>query len=57
MLSIDKIKTMLKDRKISVVSKSIGVSKQALYKILSGETNPAYSTLVKLSDYLETKGE
>jgi len=53
MLTIEEIKAKLKDRRVSVVAASIGVSTMAIYNIINGKTMPSYDTLVKLSNYLE----
>ena len=56
MLTIEQIRVGLSDRRIGVVAEATGLTRVALYNILSGKTkNPSYSTIVVLSDYL-TKG-
>jgi len=56
MLTIEKIVEKLKDRKLSVVAKETGISRQTIYNITRGQM-PKYETLVKLSNYFEKDGE
>jgi transcriptional regulator with XRE-family HTH domain len=56
MLTIEKIVEKLKDRKLTAVAKSTGVSRQTVYNITRGQM-PTYDTLVKLSNYFEKDGE
>lgn len=54
MLSLDQIKERLRDRRLTVVSKEIGVSYPTLLAIAKGDTvNPNYETIIKISEYLE----
>jgi len=53
MLTIDKIRAMLADRRLDIVSEATGVHRNTLARIRSGENeNPHYDTIVKLSAYL-----
>jgi len=53
-LDLDQVKEGFKDINLKAVSKTIGISYRTLYEALKGE-NPSYTTLKKLSDYLEGK--
>ena len=53
MLTLDKIVWLLRDRRLSVVSKETGISVGTLANIKSGrQTNPTYGTMAILSGYL-----
>jgi len=53
MLTIEEIRELLSDRNILKVSEKTGIHHNTLYKLVRGETDPRYSILKKLSDYLE----
>lgn len=53
MLTIEKMRELLFDRNIIKVAKSTGIHYNTIYKLIRGETDPRYSVLKKLSDYLE----
>ena len=54
MLTLEEIRKRLNDRNISVVAKSIGMTRQFVSAVKSGRApNPSYETVKKLSDYLE----
>jgi transcriptional regulator with XRE-family HTH domain len=53
MMTLDEIRSSLRDRKVRAVADAIGVHNQTVYSILNDRThNPKYDTLRKLSDYL-----
>lgn len=53
MLTIDKIKLLLADRRLDVVSKRTGLHRNTLSAIRDGRhENPTYETIRKLSEYL-----
>jgi hypothetical protein len=53
MLTLDQIREKLADRKLDVVSKSVGVHRNTLYGIRNGSNkDPRYSIIKALSDYL-----
>lgn len=53
MLTIDKIRALLADRRLDIVSEATGVHRNTLARIRSGENeNPHYDTIAKLSAYL-----
>lgn len=52
-MDLKQIIEKLKDRNLKAVALKIGVHYNTLYKIVSGESQPNYSTLVKLQNYLE----
>lgn len=54
MLTLEEIKDKLSDRRVAVVADAIGVSRKAVWAIMTGATvNPSYRMMKKLSDYLE----
>lgn len=56
MLTIDKIKSMLADRRLDVVSRETGLHRNTLAAIRDGKhRNPTYKTMKCLSEYL-TRG-
>ena len=58
MLTLDKIRDMLQDRRLDVVSEVTGIHRNTLSGIRSGAiTNPRYETLLKLSEYLTRGGK
>jgi len=52
-LKLDEIRTILQDRNLTKVAKSAKVSRPVLYQIMKGSTDPKFSTIEKLSDYLQ----
>lgn len=53
MLTINKIKDALADRRLDVVSKATGLHRNTLAAIRDGRhENPTYETMRKLSEYL-----
>lgn len=52
-MDLKEIIEKLKDRNLRAVALKIGVHYNTLYKIVNGESQPNYSTLVKLQNYLE----
>jgi len=54
MLTLDKIKHALADRRLDVVSKATGIHRNTLSGIRDGRaTNPTYDTIRKLSEYFD----
>jgi predicted transcriptional regulator len=53
-LKLEQIKEGFKDINLKAASKTIGISYRTLYAALKSD-NPSYTTLKKLSDYLEGK--
>ena len=54
MLSIEEIQELLKDRNLSKVAESVGVTSSYLSAIRKGsKINPSYDVIKKLSDYLK----
>lgn len=54
MLQLDQIKAFLKDANLRAVAQSIGVHENTLYRLMAGK-EPTYSTVKRLSDYIEGK--
>ena len=52
-LRLNEIRKMLEDRNLTAVAKGAGISRPVLYQIMADKTDPRYSTLERLSDYLE----
>jgi len=53
MLTLDQIKAALEDRKLSTVAKKSGVSRQTIWRIMSGKSQKiSYESVKSLSDYL-----
>lgn len=56
MLTLAEIREKLKDRNLSYVAEELGRSRQQIWQVASGKnTNPTYSFVKQLSDYLEGK--
>lgn len=54
MLTLEQIQEQLKDRRLTVVSKEIGVSYPTLLSIARGESkNPSYRIIQLICQYLE----
>jgi len=54
MMTLDEIRTALKDRRLSVVAEKTGLHYNTLYSLMRGENpDPRLSTMQTLSDYLE----
>jgi DNA-binding phage protein len=53
MLRADEIRRRLRDRNLSAVAREAKVSRPVLYQIMREDTDPRYSTVERLSDYLE----
>lgn len=54
-LSLNRMREMLEDRNMSSVSRNTGINVVTLLQIKNGTTDPKYSTMEKLSNYLEEK--
>jgi hypothetical protein len=54
-LSLEKIRELLKDRRLYVVARGAGLSYPTVRSIALGERDAAYSTVKKLSDYFGKK--
>ena len=52
-LRLDEIRRWLKDRKLTVVAKNANISRPVLYQIVNNQTDPKFSTVERLSDYLQ----
>ena len=52
-LSLDAIRDKLRDRNLTAVAKNANVSRPVLYQIINNETDPKFSTVERLSDYLQ----
>lgn len=55
MITLDEIREQLKTNhsKISKVAEDAGLHPNAVYRLMREDSNPAYETVKKLSDYLE----
>lgn len=52
MLSIEKIREKLKDRRLTVIAKATGLSYPTVLTVSRGDKNVTYKTLKLVSDYL-----
>tara|TARA_B100001939_G_C16941311_1_gene618410 strand:+ start:1317 stop:1496 length:180 start_codon:yes stop_codon:yes gene_type:complete len=52
-LSLDEIRHKLRDRNLTTVAKNAKVSRPVLYQIINNQTDPKFSTVERLSDYLQ----
>ena len=52
-LKLEEIRAILQDRNLTKVAKSANISRPVLYQIMRGSTDPKFSTIEKLSDYLQ----
>tara|TARA_R100000329_G_C7463278_1_gene163170 strand:- start:192 stop:371 length:180 start_codon:yes stop_codon:yes gene_type:complete len=52
-LRLDEIRRRLKDRKLTIVAKNANISRPVLYQIVNNQTDPKFSTVERLSDYLQ----
>jgi len=54
---LEAVKAALKDRKITAVAESVGMTRQAIYNIINGKTpEPKGTTIDKLAEYLGIEG-
>jgi len=53
MLTVEEIKSMLKDRNLAKVARALGCSRATLSGYMRGEFRPSDEMLKKLSDYIE----
>lgn len=54
MLTLDQIRDRLKHSNLRAVAEVAGVHYNTLYKLMNTDCDPAYSTIKKLSDYLQS---
>lgn len=56
MMTLEKIRQALKDRRPSIVARSTGLHINTVARIRDGQnTNPSYDVVVALSNYLQGK--
>jgi len=56
MMTLEKIVASLQDRRLDIVAQATGVHPNTLRAIRQGkQTNPTYSVLKAINDYLENK--
>jgi len=53
MLTVEEIKSMLKDRNLAKVARALGCSRGTLSGYMRGEFRPSEEMQKKLSDYIE----
>jgi predicted transcriptional regulator len=53
MLTLEKIREMLKPMNLKAVSEAAGVPYNTVYRLANTDVDPAYSTVKALSDYLQ----
>lgn len=55
-LTLDQIRFLLQDRRLSVVARETGVSYSSLWRIVTQpDNNPSYINVEKLSDYFRNQ--
>lgn len=54
MMTLEEIREKLKDRRLDIVSKNVGIHSNTIYKLAKGG-KVSYDVAKKLSDYLENK--
>lgn len=53
MLTLEQIRTLLKDRRVSIIAKETGIHFNTIRDIRDNEhANPTYRVITKLSEYL-----
>jgi DNA-binding phage protein len=52
-LDVEDIKRKMESRKVWYVAQKAGITKQALYSFLRGDSLPSYDALVKLTKFFE----
>lgn len=57
MHKLDTIRAYFADANIRQVSRETGLHYQVIYRLLNGDTNPRYETVLALSDYIDQKQE
>lgn len=55
MTELEKLRQMLSDMNIQAVARGSGVHPNALYRIMTGSSNPKYETVQRVMNYLITK--
>lgn len=56
MMTLEEIREKLKDRRLSMVAVATGLSRQAIYNVVTGKTpNPSHETVRRLMEYLESR--
>jgi transcriptional regulator with XRE-family HTH domain len=51
-MDLERIKSLLQDRRLSIIAKATGLSTLTVANIRDGETkNPSYETIKKLNEY------
>lgn len=57
MQKVERIRYLLRDRKLSVIAEATGLTYQSLRNILNGSVrDPKLSTIVKLEEYFNAQG-
>ena len=51
-MTLEEIQEALKDRRVGVVAKETGIHPNTVINIRDGKTDPVYSSIKKLSEYL-----
>lgn len=54
MLCLEEVRRRLEPMNISRVARETGVHPNAIYRLVNGKSTPSYSTVEKLSHWLET---
>lgn len=57
MLTVEQIKTRLKDANLKRVAQAAGVHPATVYRLMSEDSKPLYETVKALSDYLSKRDQ
>lgn len=57
MLTIEQIRDALHDRNLSTVAEATGVGYHALVRLVNGQSEPNYSTVRVIAEYLQQQAQ
>lgn len=53
MLTLEQVRQLMQDRNIKAVASATGLNPHTIYRLVHDKTDPSFSTVKALSDYLE----
>lgn len=56
MITIERIRQLLKDANIKAVAQAAGLNPHTVYRLMDENAEPRYSTVKAISDYFDDKG-
>lgn len=56
MLEVEEIRSRLKNHNLSKVARAADVDKHTLYRLMNERSRPAYDTVKKLVEWMESEG-